>query len=218
MAARTSWLTGTSAVLALLAPSLAVHLALVMHRGMALAGVLIAVQAALVTWIAAWKVTGRALRVGACGAVFLFVLLLSRFADGGPVVAFAVPHAMAYAALLAVFLASLAPGREAVATMLARGARGHLPAEIVRYTRRVTWAWCWFFAAQLVVSVLLLRFAPLDVWSWFINLCNLPLVGVMFGAEYAYRRWRYAARPPERLVDMLHAFRQIRTAPMSDDG
>jgi hypothetical protein len=63
----------------------------------------------------------------------------------------------------------------------------------------------------------LLLFAPLYVWSLFINLCNLPLIGVMVCAEYVYRQWRHAARPPERLIDMLRIVRQVRTAPAGED-
>jgi uncharacterized membrane protein len=104
-----------------------------------------------------------------------------------------------------------------VVTTLARRSRGHLPDDVVRYTRRVTWAWCGFFAAQLLASALMLAFAPLHVWSWFINLGNLPLIGVMVCAEYIYRQWRHAARPPERLVDMVRIFRQIRAMPIRED-
>jgi uncharacterized membrane protein len=217
MPAWVSHFTGAPLVLVLLVAPPAAHLALVMHRGMVLAGILIAVQAALVTWIALSSVTQNVLRAGGCSVAVLLVLVLSRFTEGGPLVASAVPHAMAYLALLAIFAASLGPGREAVATILARKMRGQLPADIVRYTRRVTWAWCGFFMAQLLASLLLLLLAPLDVWSWFINLCNLPLIGVMFGGEYAYRQWRHAARPPERLADMLRIFRQIRMVPINED-
>lgn len=227
MLRQASRLAGPLLILTLLLVPVVAHLALVTHRGMALAGVLIGVQAALVTWIALSSITlsplalspmtGRALRAGACGMVFLGVLLLALRTGGGPVVAAAVPHAMAYIALLAVFAASLRPGREPVITILARRSRGHLPPEIVRYTRRVTWAWCWFCLAQLGGSLALLLLAPLAVWSLFINLCNLPLVGVMLGAEYVYRQWRHAARPPERLIDMLRIVRHVRTVPVSED-
>jgi uncharacterized membrane protein len=217
MAARMTWLSGALFGLALLAMPVAVHLALMPHGGMAVAGVLVALQAGLVTWIVTAPLARPILRVSVSAVSILLVAGLSRFADGGRPIAFALPHAMAYAALLALFLASLAPGREAVATLLARMSRGYLPPEVVRYTRRVTWAWCCFFAAQLVGSALLLVFAPLEVWSVFINLCNLPLIGVMFCAEYAYRQWRHAARPPERIADMLRVFRQIRTVPISED-
>jgi uncharacterized membrane protein len=227
MRALATRVAGVLLILLLLLAPVAAHLALVLQHGMALASMLIAVQAALVTWIALSSVAGSSvagssvarllLRAGACSVVCVSVLCLSRFTDRGPVVAAAVPHAMAYLALLALFAASLQPGREAVITILARRSRGRLPAEVVRYTRRVTWAWCWFFAAQLVGSLTLLLFAPLYLWSLFINLCNLPLVGVMLCAEYVYRQWRHAARPPERLIDMVRIVRTLRTAPVSED-
>jgi uncharacterized membrane protein len=212
-----SRIAGGALIVVLLAAPVAAHLALVLHRGIALAGVLIAVQGMLIAWIASSWIRPRLLRVGACGLVFVGVLLLSRFTGGGPVVAAAVPHAMAYLALLALFAASLQPGREAVITILARRSRGYLPADVVRYTRRVTLAWCGFFVAQLLGSLGLLLLAPLQVWSLFINLCNLPLVGVMLCAEYGYRQWRHAARPPERLSDMFRIVRTIRTAQVGED-
>jgi uncharacterized membrane protein len=118
---------------------------------------------------------------------------------------------------LVAFAVSLQPGREAVVTLLARKTRGKLSDRILRYTRRVTWAWCWFFVAQLTGSLLLLLFAPRSVLSLFVNLCNLPLVGAMLCTEYIYRQWRYPARPPERLADMFRNFRPLRTVPLSDD-
>jgi uncharacterized membrane protein len=231
MRALATRLAGVVLVLVLLLAPLAAHIALMTRHGAMLAGLLVAVQAALVAWIAQSSVAqssmarlsvarssavGLIVRTGLCGLVFAGVLCLAQFTSAGPVAAAAVPHAMTYLALLAVFGASLLPGREAVITILARRSRGRLPPEIVRYTRRVTLAWCGFFLAQLACSWLLLLFAPLSTWSLFINLGNLPLVGVMLGAEYAYRQWRHAARPPERLVDMLRIVRQAGTAPAGE--
>lgn len=217
MPTRGSRLTGALLLVVLLAAPLAAHLALVTHRAMGLAGALIALQAGLVSRLALPGCLNRALRAGVGGVVFLGVLCLAQFADGGPVVASAAPYGMAYLALLTLFTASLRAGHEPVVTILARRSRGGLPAETTRYTRRVTVAWCWFFLAQLVASLLLLLWAPREVWSGFINLCNVPLIVVMFGAEYAYRQWRHATRSPERLVDTLRVFRQIRTVPHSED-
>lgn len=200
----------------LVGPPLA-HLALVFHRGTALAGILIAMQAVAVTWVVSSPIERRTLRVCACVAIFLAVLFLWQLADDGAVLASAVPHAMIYGSLLAVFAMSLLPGRESVATMFARISRGHLSVQTARYTRRVTWAWCWFFGAQLVGSMLLLLFAPLGVWSLFINVCNLPLIGAMLITEYLYRQWRYAAQPPERLIDMIRLYRRITTEPVRED-
>jgi uncharacterized membrane protein len=217
MPRRASHLGKTLFVLILLAAPLAAHLALVTQRGAMVASSLVAVQSVMVCWIALAAVR-RTLQLLACGFVFLLVVLLSRQIDGGPLVAAAVPHAMAYLALLALFLASLRPGHEPVVTILARRSRGFLPPEIMRYTRRVTWLWCGFFLAQVVASLLLMWFAPWTVWSWFINLCNLPLVFVMICGEYAYRQWRHAARPPERLVDMLRIFRQVQAVPVNEEN
>jgi uncharacterized membrane protein len=217
MPALASRLAAALVVLILLATPLAAHAALVMHRGTAIAAILIAVQAALITWIGSSALAQRALRIGAGATVFLLVLVLYRFADNGALVTIAVPHAMAYLTLLVVFAVSLQPGREAVATLLARKARGPLSNQTLRYTRRVTWAWCWFFVAQLTGSLLLLLFAPRSVLSLFVNLCNLPLVGAMLCTEYIYRQWRHPAHPPERLADMFRSFRPLRTVPLSGD-
>jgi uncharacterized membrane protein len=205
MPALASRLAGALVVLILLVAPLAAHAALVMHRGAAIAATLIAVQAAVITWIGSSALAPRGLRIGAGAAVFLLVVTVYRFAGNG------------YLTLLVVFAASLQPGREAVVTLLARKTRGPLSAQTLRYTRRVTWTWCWFFVAQLTASLLLLLFAPHTVFSLFVNLCNLPLVGAMLCTEYIYRQWRHPARPPERLTDMFRNFRPLRVVPLSDD-
>ena len=160
MPALASRLAGALVVLILLVAPLAAHVALVMHRGAAIAATLIAVQAALIAWIGSSVLAQRALRIGAAAAVFVLVLVLYRFADNGALVTVAVPHAMAYLTLLVVFAVSLQPGREAVVTLLARKSRGPLSDEILRYTRRVTWAWCWFFVAQLTGSLAVAAIRP----------------------------------------------------------
>jgi uncharacterized membrane protein len=37
-------------------------------------------------------------------------------------------------------------------------------------------------------TLILFLFAPLRLWSLFANFCVLPLIGLMFVAEYAVRR------------------------------
>ncbi len=217
MPTRATHLAGAVLVLVLLGVPLAAHLALVTNRAVALASILIAVQAVLVTWMVSAAITQRIVRVGACAVVLLFVCGLTRYADHGPYFASAVPHAMAYLALLAIFAASLGAGREAIVTAFARRSRGTLSPEIVRYTRRVTWAWCWFFLVQILASLLLLLLASPEVWSDFINLCNVPLIATMFCAEYLYRRWQHAGRTPEGLLDMVRVVRQIRPVPAAED-
>ena len=99
----------------------------------------------------------------------------------------ALTHWAIYGGLLATFGSTLRPGREALITAMARRLHGAIPDELAVYTRRVTWAWCGFFAVQLTTSVLLFALAPLVVWSFFVNVLDLPLVAAMFAAEYACR-------------------------------
>jgi uncharacterized membrane protein len=100
-------------------------------------------------------------------------------------------HAILYSSLLLLFAQSLRPGRRSlVTTMAIRLEKGLTPAMLV-YTRHVTQAWCGFFAGQLIVSALLLVFAPPEVWSLFVNVLDGPLVALMFAAEYGLRRIRF---------------------------
>jgi uncharacterized membrane protein len=113
------------------------------------------------------------------------------------------PHAMAYAALLFGFGYTLLPGHEAILTRVVNAVRGPLPPELIVHTRRVTFAWCCFFAGQIIMSAVLYVFAPLEVWSFFINVLNLPLVVLMFVVEGLYRFFRFRDFPMDSLSDIL---------------
>jgi uncharacterized membrane protein len=71
---------------------------------------------------------------------------------------------------------------------LADRLHGPLSPREVRYTRQVTVAWAVFFGALTLTILGLYAFASLTVWSLFVNFIALPLVGLMFVAEYAVRR------------------------------
>ena len=73
-------------------------------------------------------------------------------------------------------------------TQLADKVHGPLSALELRYTRNVTIAWAVFFLLNLAATFLLFEFAPLRVWSLFANFISLPLILLMFVAEYAVRR------------------------------
>ena len=113
------------------------------------------------------------------------------------------PHAIAYSALLFGFAYTLLPGHEAILTRVVNAVRGPLPPKLIIHTRRVTFAWCCFFAAQVVMSVALYLFAPLEVWSFFINVLNLPLVVLMFIVEGLYRFFRFRGFPMDSLSDIM---------------
>jgi hypothetical protein len=102
-----------------------------------------------------------------------------------------------YASLLTTFALTLRPGHTPLVTAMAGRLHGtKLSDEVIRYTRGVTVAWCLFFAAQLLTSVLLFVFAPLTVWSFFVNVLDIPLLVAMFAGEYAYRL--HALKDPPR--------------------
>ncbi|MGD0431386.1 MAG: hypothetical protein ABSA58_09865 [Acetobacteraceae bacterium] len=199
-----------AAILACLIAPLSIHVALATQRGMVWAGALIVLEAVVIAWIALSFAPTAGLRWTGCAAVFVITLAIWRFTGEGIVASSAVPHTIAYLSLLAIFAASLAPGRKAIITVFAEKSRGDLPPIVVRYTRRVTVAWCLFCAGQLLVSLLLLLFAPFRIWSLFVNVLNLPLLVAMFSCEFAWRTWRHGSWPRERLTDGFRLASQIR--------
>lgn len=137
------------------------------------------------SWLAYWAVNGEA---------------------AGPLrLVLAVPHAVIYFFLLWWFGRTLVKNGEPLITAVARRVHGALTPEIEAYTRRVTLAWCAFFAAQIIVSGLLLAFASLGIWSLFVNVLNLPLVGLMLAGEYLYRVMRYPGHPRASIATALRA-------------
>jgi uncharacterized membrane protein len=188
-----------------------IHLAMATRRGLYWAELLIIAEAVLVAWIALSFLPGRGLRWAGCAAVLLVTVTIWWFTPEGVFASAAVPHAIAYISVLTVFATSLAPGRKPIVTIFAEKSRGELPPSVARYTRRVTWAWCAFCAAQLLGSLLLLSFAPASVWSMFVNVLNAPLLVAMFCGEFAWRTWRHGAWPRERLTDGFRMAGQITT-------
>jgi len=73
-------------------------------------------------------------------------------------------------------------------TQLADKVHGPLSALELRYTRSVTVAWVIFFLLNMALTCALFEYAPLRVWSLFVNFLSLPLILLMFVAEYAVRR------------------------------
>lgn len=109
-----------------------------------------------------------------------------------------------YSLMAASFGQSLLRGRVSLCTQLADRIHGPLSPQEVIYTRRVTAAWALFFILIFVVTLGLFLFAPLRIWSMFANFCVLPLIGLMFVAEYAVRKH---ALPQVRRRGILAAVR-----------
>jgi uncharacterized membrane protein len=131
----------------------------------------------------------------------------------GFVTASALTHWAIYASLLVTFAITLRRGSDPLITAMARRMHGPITAELETYTRRVTIAWCCFFAAQLAISITLFVFAPLVAWSFFVNIMDLPLVAAMFGAEYLVRM-RCLSDPPRHSIGAIMAMiADIRASP-----
>ncbi len=128
----------------------------------------------------------------AAGAAIFVVEQQDRF---GLAAAYGIPHLAINLFLLWLFGRTLTSGQEPLITGFARRIHGTLPTHMELYTRRVTLAWCIFFSAQVVISVALLVMASLNTWSLFVNVLSLPLVALMFVAEYLYRVMRYRDYP-----------------------
>ncbi|HEX6690720.1 MAG TPA: hypothetical protein VF110_06170 [Burkholderiales bacterium] len=124
-----------------------------------------------------------------------------------------ITHAAAFLALLWFFGRTLLGGREALITRLARSVHGTLPPEIAAFTRRVTIAWCVFFASQVLLSALLLAFAPFEAWSLFVNVLNLPLLVLMFVGDHLYRAVRFPDYPRPSIARILRAFAEVSSTP-----
>jgi uncharacterized membrane protein len=157
----------------------------------------------------------------AAGALALVIgVLCWRSILPNLVAASAIPHTFAYLGLLAVFGTSLLPGRDALITALARHIHAPISDEMAAYTRKLTWLWCVFFAAQLSISLLLFLFAPLTAWSFFVNVLNLPLLVLMFVAEYVFRGFGLSDPPRHGVAYMtaMTAFIKEKISPQTPTG
>jgi uncharacterized membrane protein len=92
-----------------------------------------------------------------------------------------------------------------VAERIARLGYPDLPKELVTYTRKVTQAWCVFFAANAVAALWTAVWGSDDVWFYYNGVIAYLLAGLMFGGEWFLRRrllktlgWEPTSRRVER--------------------
>jgi uncharacterized membrane protein len=138
--------------------------------------------------ILVWRWSGFLVALlAAAAAALLLRAFWPLFAQNFPIV-YLVQQVGFYFIMAFTFGRSLRKGRVPLCTQLADKVHGPLSALELRYTRRVTLAWVIFFLLNLAANFLLFEFAPLRVWSMFVNFCSLPLILLMFVAEYAVRR------------------------------
>lgn len=111
-------------------------------------------------------------------------------------------------ALALVFGATLLPGRKPMCTQFAAMMDGSLTPSVERYTRQITVAWALFFVAIAAISTALFATVSIVEWSTFANYLALPLVGAMFVAEHAWRRFALPHVRRPGMLDAIKAYRQ----------
>lgn len=100
--------------------------------------------------------------------------------------------ALVSAFLLVVFAATLRPGREPMIARVAQAMEAEpIPSRLHPWLRRVTFAWCVFFAVNGTVSACLALFAPLGWWTVWNGLLTYAFVGLLLLGEYVMRKVRY---------------------------
>lgn len=116
--------------------------------------------------------------------------------------------------LLAWFFGhTLRPGHEPLIAQFARRIHGagYSP-RIARYARQATWAWTGFFIAMAVIPLIMFFTASLSTWSFFVNVLSIPLLGGMFAAEYAARRWCLRGIPHVSILQSFTLYRDKKRA------
>jgi len=93
-------------------------------------------------------------------------------------------------ALLFAFGRTLRRGPSLVET-LARLQEPDLSAAQERHCRTVTAVWCGFFAANAAVCTALALLADLWLWTLYTGVISYLLMGLLFGAEFLVRSWRF---------------------------
>ena len=108
--------------------------------------------------------------------------------------------------LLVTFGRTLLHGRKPLCAQFAEMLHSPLQPAHERYARQVTLAWVVFFGAMATISTLLFFLAPLVVWSVFTNFLVLPLVAMMFIAEFMVRRRVLSGGASEHILDAVRAY------------
>ena len=115
--------------------------------------------------------------------------------------------------LFITFARTLIAGRQPLCTQFAESVHAPLTPQQQIYTRQITIAWSLFFVAMAAVSTLLFFLAPLTAWSVFDNFLTLPLVALMFIAEYWVHRWVLPDMQHAHILDAARAFRNTSARP-----
>ncbi len=159
---------------------------------------------AVLAWRSAHRIWMLLLFVAVCIALYAARLWLVQHFNW----VFLLQHAGTQGLLGLAFARSLRAGQVPMVSRFAEVIHGSLSPALTRYTRQVTWAWALYFAVMTTLSLLLFWLAPVAVWSVFANLLNLPLLILMFAAEYGARVMLLAPSDRSGPLEAIRAWRQ----------
>lgn len=167
----------------------------------------------LLAGVLAWRSPRRAVMLAilglSCGALWAAWPMLTRHFG----LVYWLQNVAMQLILFMTFGRTLLAGRQALCTRFAGMMHGPLTPRHESYARQVTIAWTLFFAVMALASTLLFFLAPLTVWSVFSNFLTLPLVALMFIAEYAVRWWLLPETRHTRILDAVRAYRNAPVPP-----
>jgi len=174
-------------------------------------GALVAIApVVLIALILAWRSPRRFIMLGV-----LVLLCIALWAGWSALenhfgLVYWLQHVAMQLILFMTFGRTLIAGRQPLVTRFAQAVHAVVTPQHAIYTRQVTIAWTLFFVAMALASTLLFFLAPLATWSIFANFLTLPLVALMFIAEFLVRR---RVLPDLRHMHILDAVRAFRNTP-----
>jgi uncharacterized membrane protein len=156
----------------------------------------------------AWRSPQRPVMLLLCGLACLAFYVSRNWLVAHSNWLFFLEHVGTYSLLGATFGRTLLRGRTPMISQFAAIVHGELSPALMAYTRSATWAWTLYFAGIAGLSLLLFWFAPIAIWSTFAYLLGIPLLTLMFAAEYAARC--YVLPPGERAgpLEAIRAYKQ----------
>jgi len=167
----------------------------------------------LIALVLAWRSPRRFIMLGVlallCGALWAgWPALMNHYG-----LVYWLQHVGIQLILFMTFGRTLIAGRQPLCTRFAEAVHVLVTPQHEIYARQVTIAWTLFFAAMALASTLLFFLAPLTAWSVFANFLTLPLVALMFIAEYWVRRWVLPDMRHTHILDAVRAFRNTPARP-----
>ncbi len=194
--------------------ALGIGYAVLSHRAAAsttpdLLGALVALAPLLalaftLAWRSGQRVLMLTLSLAACAVIYGFKSWLIAHYNW----VFLLQHAGTYALLCVTFGKTLQSGKTPMISRFASIVHGSLSPALARYTRAATWSWSFYFGATAGLSLLLFWLAPVAIWSTFANLLGMPLLALMFAAEYAARCYALPAAERAGPLAAIRAYQQ----------